>query len=198
MKRAKTRRVRGLARAVEIGERVFLRWPAEQDRVEFLALVKKSRAFLRPWEPRRVDPGGRERFDRMLRPRGGSRHEKFLLCRKEDGAILGAFSLNDITRGALHSAYLGCWIGAEHARRGFMTEGVRLALRRAFRVLRLHRVEANFLPKNRASRAMAQRAGFRREGYSLRYLKIAGRWQDHERWALLVDEWRPAEKRRGR
>lgn len=48
-------------------------------------------------------------------------------------------------------------------------------LRTAFRTLRPHRVE---------------RAGFRREGHSRRYLKIARRWRDHERGALLAAEWR--------
>jgi ribosomal-protein-alanine N-acetyltransferase len=36
---------------------------------------------------------------------------------------------------------------------------------------------------------LVQSLGFRLEGYSPRYLKIAGRWRDHERWALLKDEW---------
>jgi ribosomal-protein-alanine N-acetyltransferase len=62
--------------------------------------------------------------------------------------------------------------------------------------LRLHRVEANIQPRNRASIALVKSLGFRQEGYSPRYLKIGGRWRDHERWALLVDDWRP--KRRGR
>ena len=46
------------------------------------------------------------------------------------------------------------------------------------------------MPANRASIALVKRAGFQREGYSTRYLNIAGRWADHERWALTVEDWR--------
>jgi len=71
-----------------------------------------------------------------------------------------------------------------------MTEALALALANAFGPLGLHRVEANIMPKNRASIALVRRAGFRREGYSPGYLEIAGRWAGHERWALTVEEWR--------
>ncbi|HEU5224302.1 MAG TPA: RimJ/RimL family protein N-acetyltransferase, partial [Actinomycetota bacterium] len=40
------------------------------------------------------------------------------------------------------------------------------------------------------------RLGFRREGYSPRYLKIGGRWRDHVRFAMLADEFAPATARR--
>jgi ribosomal-protein-alanine N-acetyltransferase len=71
-----------------------------------------------------------------------------------------------------------------------MREGLELVLRRAFGDLRLHRIEANIQPGNHASIALAKGAGFQREGFSPRYLKIGGRWRDHERWAILADDWR--------
>jgi ribosomal-protein-alanine N-acetyltransferase len=171
------------------GARILLRAARESDRREFLALVRRSKRFLAPWEPRVRDPGGGRRFDRLLPGRSGS-DLKYLICRRDDGAILGQFNLNNVVRGVFQNATLGYWIGAEHARLGFMTEALSIGLRHAFLDLGLHRVEINCLPKNRPSNALAKRAGFRLEGTSPRYLQIAGRWQDHARWALLVDEWK--------
>jgi len=75
-----------------------------------------------------------------------------------------------------------------------MREALTLALALVFGRLRLHRVEANIQPHNRPSIRLVKRLGFRREGYSPRYLNIGGRWRDHERWALLVEEWRQGAK----
>ena len=109
----------------------------------------------------------------------------------QDGAITGCMSINNIVGGVFRNGMLGYWIGAPHVRRGYMGEALQLALRHAFRGLGLHRVEANIMPHNDASIALVKRAGFRLEGLSRKYLKIAGRWSDHERWALLAEEWRP-------
>jgi ribosomal-protein-alanine N-acetyltransferase len=73
---------------------------------------------------------------------------------------------------------------------------MQLALRFAFNELRLHRVEANIQPANKRSLALAKQSGFRREGFSPRYLKIGGRWRDHERFALLAEEWRELSRSR--
>ena len=67
----------------------------------------------------------------------------------------------------------------------------------AFGRLGLHRVEANIQPGNTPSLRLVRRAGFTREGFSRRYLKIGGRWRDHERWALLRESW-VASRNRGR
>ena len=59
----------------------------------------------------------------------------------------------------------------------------------AFKAMKLHRVEANIQPRNVRSRALVKKLGFHREGVSPRYLKINGRWRDHERWAILAEDW---------
>ena len=103
---------------------------------------------------------------------------------------MGAIELSQIVGGRFRSAYLGYHIGAPFARQGYMRDALAAALTLAFGRYRLHRVEANIQPRNLASIRLVRRLGFRREGYSRRYLKIGGRWRDHERWALLVEDWR--------
>jgi ribosomal-protein-alanine N-acetyltransferase len=94
------------------------------------------------------------------------------------------------------STYLGYYAFAPQDGQGLMSDGLSLALDVAFRALRLHRVEANIQPANTRSTALVRRAGFVREGFSRRYIKLAGRWRDHERWALLAEDWRANRTRR--
>ena len=110
------------------------------------------------------------------------------MCRNEDGAIAGVVTMGHIVLGHLRSAYLGYYVFAPYARQGVMTEGVDLAVRHAFVVIGLHRLEANVQPDNVASIALVERLGFRREGYSERYLMVAGRWRDHVRYAILAED----------
>jgi ribosomal-protein-alanine N-acetyltransferase len=103
---------------------------------------------------------------------------------------VGALELSQIVMGVFRSAYLGYYLGAPYAGQGLMSEAIALVLTHAFTEMGLHRVEANIQPDNTASLALVAKLGFVREGYSRRYLKIRGRWRDHERWAILVEDWR--------
>jgi ribosomal-protein-alanine N-acetyltransferase len=170
-----------------VGERVFLRRPLEADLPAFVGLVEASREFHREWEPW-VDVSVGDRFHHMLDVNRRGTSLKLFVCRKADGVVLGMMNVNNIVRGVAQMASLGYWIGAPYARQGYSGEALRLVVRHAFETMALHRVEANIRPENTASIALVRRAGFRKEGYSPRYLKIAGDWRDHERWALLSDE----------
>ena len=167
--------------------RVFLRPPTRSDRDEFIALMRSSRAFHSPWATAPTDD---ERFAAYLADARRADFEAMLLCRSDDEAILGFFNLSQIVRRGFQSAYLGYAVGKPFAGQGYMRDGLELVLRQAFTSLRLHRIEANIQPTNGSSLALARGAGFRREGFSPRYLKIGGRWRDHERWAILAEEWR--------
>jgi ribosomal-protein-alanine N-acetyltransferase len=116
------------------------------------------------------------------------RHYAFLVIHRDSGGIAGVININDIIRGAFQSASLGYFAFAPHARQGLMHEGMLLALKHTFNKLKLHRVEANIQPGNHASIALARKCGFVREGFSRRMLKVHGRWRDHQRWALLAED----------
>jgi ribosomal-protein-alanine N-acetyltransferase len=103
---------------------------------------------------------------------------------------VGQINLFHIVRRGLQSACLGYLVGALHWRQGYATEASQLMLRFALKKMKLHRVEANIQPGNIPSIALVKRLGFSNEGFSPRYIKIGGKWRDHERWALLVEDWR--------
>jgi ribosomal-protein-alanine N-acetyltransferase len=196
--RRTSRGVPGLNRAVEVGERVFLRRLAPGDREEFLALRRGSRMFLKQWEPtppKGVDTFGKSGFAVALQRGRSPLARRFVICRKDSGTIMGSVSFNMIVRGPFQSSALGYWIGKPFARNGYMTESVQLALQHAFVKLKLHRVQANIIPRNAPSIATVRRCGFRYEGTAVRYLQINGRWQDHEQWSMTIEDWRKLRRR---
>ena len=161
------------------------------DEAAFLAATRRSRSAHRPWV---APPTTRAGFRDFVAGVGPDR-ERLLLwgegaAPESEPVLLGYFSLGQIVRGPLNQAFLGYWGVAAHAGRGHMTAGMSLLLRHAFRQVRLHRLEANIQPANGASIALARRTGFRKEGFSPRYLKVGGRWRDHERWAMTIEDWR--------
>jgi ribosomal-protein-alanine N-acetyltransferase len=174
--------------------RILLRHPASNDRDELTGLLSSSRDHLIPWwsTSERFDDEGFDPdniFDRLLATSKLDSSLRFLICVKPLGAITGAISVNNIARGAFDSCCLGYWLGAPYIKRGFATEAMALALRFIFREMKLHRCEANIMPHNEPSMALAKRMHFRNEGLGLRYIRINYRWEDHVRWAMTVEDY---------
>jgi ribosomal-protein-alanine N-acetyltransferase len=166
--------------------RVIVRGPLEADAEAYIGQMRASRRFHHPWI---AAPTDRDAWDKLLARHATPEAEVLFAVRGDDGAIVGTFVLSQIFYGPFCNAYLGYWATQAYAGEGYMTEGMAAVLRHAFRTLKLHRVEANVQPGNAASIALLERSGFRREGFSPRYLKVAGRWRDHERWAITVEDW---------
>ena len=184
---------RGLSRALAIGERVFLRRPTPGDEGEFLSAVDASRSLHRGWvEP----PATPETFADYVRRSRKLSCDGCVVCRLDGGELVGVVNVNEIVRGSFLSGYLGYYAFAAWAARGYLREAVFLEVRRSFERLGLHRLEANVQPRNLRSRALVESLGFRLEGLSPHYLKVGGRWRDHERWAFTVEDWRSQKPRR--
>jgi ribosomal-protein-alanine N-acetyltransferase len=166
------------------GPRVHIRLLDASDEAAFLRASRASRSLHRPWSQPPTTPSA----FRELLARDDRANERILVCRNEDGALAGYFGLGQIFYGHFRSACLGYYAFMPHAGQGYMREGLDLVLRHAFADLRLHRVQASIQPENVRSVALVRAAGFRREGLALRYLKIGGRWRDHEHWAITVED----------
>lgn len=164
--------------------RITIRPPTLRDGPAFLAAVQRSRALHRRWV---APPDTRKKYEAYVKRMTSDPHRGFLVVLRGSGDLAGAIHLNNIIRGPLQGAFLGYYGFTPHAGQGLMREGMRLVLRHAFQRLKLHRLEANIQPGNRASLRLARSCGLVREGFSRRYLKVSGRWQDHERWAILTE-----------
>lgn len=163
--------------------RVRLQPLTAADEAEFLAAVARSRALHGRWVSPPTTPA---RFAALVERTQGPLNHGFVVRRRDSGAMVGWIELTNIVRGVFLNAYVGYYAFTGHEGQGLMHEGLQQAARHAFGPLRLHRLEANIQPENSASIALVQACGFEREGFSPRYLKIRGRWRDHERWALLA------------
>ena len=166
--------------------RVSIRPGSLQDEDVFLAAVTRSRRLHHPWVQA---PGTSDAFRDYLAKRQDPRGATFFIWTAEPGGLVGVVNLDEIVRGCFLSAYLGYYAFVPHAGRGLMQEGLSQVVTFAFNTMKLHRLEANIQPRNVRSKALVRKLGFRREGLSPRYLKINGRWRDHERWAILADDW---------
>ena len=167
---------------------VTIRTPQWGDCEAFLLAVRRSRALHGSWiAPKAKTP---KEFGDYIQRFASDRHCGHLVIHRGSGDLIGVININDVIRGAFQSASLGYYAFMPYAGRGLMRAGMLLVLRHAFGKLKLHRLEANIQPANSASIALIQKCGFVCEGTSRRLLKVRGRWRDHERWALLAENFR--------
>ncbi|MBT9245466.1 GNAT family N-acetyltransferase [Gemmobacter fulvus] len=188
----------GLRRKLRIEtERMSLRLPTHVDYRAWAELRAESAAFLNPWEPVwSQDHLSRKAYTNRVywaqRAVAQGTALPVLMIRRDDQALLGAITLDNIRRGPVQAGTLGYWIGARHARQGYMREAILTLVHHAFTALDLSRIEAACLPENQASRGVLEKTGFKYEGVAQSYLQIAGRWRNHVLYANLRSD------RRGR
>jgi ribosomal-protein-alanine N-acetyltransferase len=162
--------------------RVYVRSPFLTDQRQFLEAVRRSRHLHHPWV---AAPDSAKDFRAYVKRIQAPANCGLLVCARDGDRPVGVINITNIVLGVFRSGYLDYYVFAGFERQGLMREGLMAAVRHAFRTLKLHRLEANIQPGNETSIALVRACGFSREGLSPRYLKIGGRWRDHERWALL-------------
>lgn len=164
--------------------RTTSRLPEPADAPRLLHYRVSNRDHFAPWEPKRdagyytldhcrqtiADANESARLDRGY---------PLLVFDPGEQEILASFTLSHVVRGPFQACLLGYGIGARLQGQGLMHEALEAGLAWAFGELGLHRVMANYLPRNERSARLLERLGFEREGYARRYLQIAGQWEDH-------------------
>ncbi len=171
-------------------ERMVLRPPLHTDFRPWSDLRRQSAEFLQPWEPSwSADHLTRKGFINRVywanRSISQGTAVPLFLLRRESNRIIGAITLDNIRRGPSQAGTIGYWIGADHARQGYMREALTAVVHYAFEVLDLSRIESACLPENAASRALLENCGYKYEGVAQSYLQINGRWRNHVLYANL-------------
>lgn len=176
-----------------VTERLLVREFAPREAQHVARFLQQNRAYHTPWEPtRHPSYFSVEHQRRILRRARRDRRNLllFLVPREEQREVIGSVTFSNIVRGAFQSCYLGYRLDERYIGRGLMSEALLSAIRYIFSLEGLHRIEANVMPRNERSVRLLQRLGFRNEGRAQRYLNIQGRWEDHDHYVMLAEEWR--------
>ncbi|WP_233523333.1 GNAT family N-acetyltransferase [Dyella solisilvae] len=164
--------------------RASIRLADAGDAARLLRYRVRNRAHLAPWEPLRdeiyytldhctqtlIEVRDAVRLDRSY---------PFLALDLAGEEVLASLTFANVVRGAFQACHLGYSVAATWQGKGLMQEVLGAALPWAFHSLDLHRVMANYMPRNERSGRLLERLGFEREGYARQYLQIAGVWEDH-------------------
>ncbi|MDG1336932.1 MAG: GNAT family protein [Tateyamaria sp.] len=171
-------------------QRMTLRSPTHSDFRPWAALRLASADHLTPWEPSwAADHLTRKAFTNRVywaqRSVTSGTALPLFMFRRNDDALIGAITLDNIRRGPAQAGTLGYWTGASFARQGYMQEAIQAVVHYAFTRVDLSRIEAACLPENVASRGLLESCGFKYEGVAQSYLQISGRWRTHVLYAAL-------------
>ena len=178
------------------GRRVLLRPLVSTDFDEWREVRRRCADWLTQWEPT-ATPGVPDVVEdpRAFAARCGARDRERQLGTGYgfgmfvDGRFGGEINLSSIQRGPFQNAYMGYWIDRALAGNSYTPESAAVVFRFAFEELDLHRVQVSIIPRNHASRRVAEKLQLREEGVAVRYLKINGVWEDHVRYAITVEDW---------
>ncbi|MFT6644223.1 MAG: ribosomal-protein-alanine N-acetyltransferase [Patiriisocius sp.] len=168
--------------------RVRLLEPSEAGKM--MLFRQENREHLGPWEPRRRAEFFTESYWRVLLLQHQRDFQQGLsvaltILDETDSEVLGVCNFTNIVRGTFQSCHLGYALSARYQGQGLMAEALKPACRYIFETLMLHRIMANYLPRNERSGRLLSKLGFEVEGEAKQYLLIDGHWEDHILTSLI-------------
>jgi ribosomal-protein-alanine N-acetyltransferase len=170
-----------ILRLPEIGESKLMR--------DFVA---KNKSHLFPWEPLQTADYYTENYwhNKTIQIREDFLGDKsccFNIYHKDK--IIGMANYSNFVRGAFHSCFLGFKISESEQGQGLMTEALQASIAYIFNQLNIHRISANYMPRNLASSRVLEKCGFQKEGVAEDYLYINGNWEQHILTSLINSDW---------
>ena len=175
----------------QLGDHVSMRVLRPCDAAELTAAYVRNRSYLSRWEPARPEGYYTEAWqaaDIAIRLVAHEAGEGYPLGLFAGDTLVGRFNVAGIVRGPFQSAGLGYWVDSMYAGRGLASAAVQVIVETARGELGLHRIEASTLLYNVGSQRVLLKAGFQQIGMARQYLQIAGKWQDHNLYQVILHD----------
>lgn len=175
----------------QLSESVMMRVLRPSDAPALAAAYVRNREYLSSWEPVRPEEYYTESWqasdiaNRLVAHETG---EGYPLGLFDGERLVGRLNLAGIVRGPSQNAGLGYWVDGAYAGQGLASAAIHRIVAMARDELGLHRIEASTLLHNLGSQRVLRKAGFQQIGMAPRYLQIAGKWQDHNLYQVVLHD----------
>ncbi len=173
-----------------VTERLVLKLLEPSDAPLMARFRQENREHLTRWEPTRSVEFYTDGFWQMqlrsaIREFRSGTSVCLVIMDEFEQEVVGVCNYTNIVRGTFQSCHLGYALAARHQGHGLMYEALVASNRFIFDQLDLHRIMANYLPRNHRSGDLLKRLGFAIEGEAKSFLKINGKWEDHVLTSLI-------------
>lgn len=178
------------AKTFRIEDDTELRLLEEQHAEELFALTEQNREYLGEWLPwldNNKSPADTKRFISNSLEQFAN-NNGFCVGIWFQGKLAGVISYHEIDW-SNRATSIGYWLGASFQGKGLVTKSCRLLVDYAFNELKLNRIEIRCALKNKKSRAIPKRLGFKQEGIIRQAEWLYDHFVDLVVYGMLADEW---------
>ena len=173
-----------------IGSKIFIRLFEDTDAEALLDLHLRNGEFFQKYSPTYCDnfytlESKRNFISNAVKQSERGNEYSFGIFIKSNGKLIGGVDLFQIIRGPLQSCVIGYSLDKQYNGNGYVTEAVSLAVEFAFKSIKLHRIEAGVMPNHIASMRVLEKVGFHKEGIAQKSVKLNGKWEDHQIFAII-------------
>ncbi|MDF7669476.1 GNAT family protein [Lactobacillus sp. ESL0703] len=170
------------------GLKIALVLPELDQAPALLALVTKDREQIGrwlPWAETTETVADEVNFIKMTREKTAN-YQMLALVIMVNGQAAGMLDLHNLNR-QNQCGEIGYWLGSEYQGNGIMTMAVKRLIKLAFTKMNLHRIDLLADHENKASRAVAERAGLVHVALLRAKVKYHGEFRDMDLYTTIND-----------